>query len=94
MKMIQVVVKRITPENGRKRNLESSSYKVILFPLLICIIGKKINCHDTYVKKKRVEKGPTTDKYKGVNIGCKQNPKMINVIKCCTLEEREETKKI
>ena len=32
--------------------------------------------------------------YKGVNIGDVHNPKMVNIGKCCTLEEREAAKKL
>ena len=39
-----------------------------------------------------MEKGPTTREYKGVNIGDVQSPKMINIGKCFSLEEREASK--
>ena len=50
--------------------------------------------HETHLKKKRVEKGPTIGEYEGVNIGYVDNPKMINIGKCCSPEEEESTREI
>ena len=52
-------------------------------------LEKLFNRHDAYIKKKRVEKGPTTSEYEGVNIGDVDNPKMINIGKCYSPKEKE-----
>lgn len=55
-------------------------------------LEKLFNRHDAYIKQKRIEKGPTTGEYEGVNIGDVHDPKMINLGKYCALEEREAAK--
>ena len=55
---------------------------------------KLFNRHDAYIKKKREEKGPTTGEYEGVNIGDVYNPKMINIGKCCSPEEKEAARQL
>ena len=52
-------------------------------------LEKLFNRHDAYIKQKRAEKGPTTSEYEGVNIDNVDDPKMINIGKCCSLEEKE-----
>lgn len=41
-----------------------------------------------------MEKGPTTSEFEQINIGNMQSPKMINVKKCCTCEEKEVARNI
>lgn len=94
MKIIQVILKKIILENERKINPRSSKYKVTLFLLDLYHWKKLFNHHDTYIKKRRMEKGSTTSEYEGVNIRCGKNPRMINVGKCWTQEEKEEAKKL
>lgn len=53
-------------------------------------LERLFNRHDTYIKEKRVEKGPTTNEYEGVNIGDLQSPKMINIRKCFSPKEKED----
>ena len=50
--------------------------------------------HDTYIKEKRIEKGPTTHEYDGVNIGDLQIPKMINIKKCHSPEEKQAAEQL
>ena len=60
-----------------------------IIPPYFVSLEKLYNRHDTYIKKKRIEKGPTTSEYEGVNIGDIQSPEMINIKKCCTSKEKE-----
>ena len=55
-------------------------------------LEKLFNRHDAYIKQKTVEKGPTTSEYEGVNIGDTHGPKMINIEKSCSSEEKEVAK--
>ena len=63
----------------------------IITPYFVSL-EKLFNRRDAYIKKKRVERGPTIGEYEGVNISDVYNPKMINIGKCCSLEEKEAAK--
>ena len=65
----------------------------IISPYFVSL-EKLFNRHDSYIKKKKIEKGPTTSEYEGVNIGDGHNPKMINIGKCWSLEEKEADKQL
>ena len=60
-----------------------------VIPPYFVSLEELFNRHDTYIKQKRAEKGPTTREYEGVNINSVDDPKMINIGKCCLLEEKE-----
>ncbi len=65
-----------------------------IIPPYFVALEKLFNRHDTYVKRKRIGKGPTTGEYEGLNIRDVHGSKMINIGKCCTPEERETAKKL
>ena len=67
------------------------NYEIISFPHTLSL-EKLFNRHDAYIKIKRVENGPTTGEYEGENIGDTHDPKMINIGKCCSTEEKEAAK--
>ena len=60
-----------------------------IIPPYFVSLEKFFNRHDAYIKQKRVKKGPTIGEYEGVNISNVDDPKMINIGKCCSLEEKE-----
>lgn len=78
----------------KSKEVEVIQLKSNIIPPYFVSLERLFNHHDTYVKKKRVEKGPTTGEYEGVNIGTEESPKMINLGKCCTPKEQEEAKKL
>ena len=53
-----------------------------------------VDRHDAYIKRERDKKGKTYGEYDGINIGTEVSPKVINIGKCCTPEERVEIKKL
>ena len=60
-----------------------------IIPPYFVSLEKFFNRHVAYIKQKRVEKGPTIGDYEGENIDDVDNPKMINIGKCYSLEEKE-----
>lgn len=55
---------------------------------------KLFNRHDAYIRKERNKKGKTCGEFDGINIGTEDSPKMINIGKCCTPEERIKVRKL
>ena len=55
---------------------------------------KLFNKHDAYIQKERNKKGKTCGEFDGINIGTEDSPKMINIGKCCTPEERIKVREL
>jgi ribonuclease HI len=80
--------------NAEPDQNEEVQLKSNIIPPYFVALEKLFNRHDAYIKQKRIEKGPTTGEYKGVNIGEIHDPKMINLGKCCTPKEKEVAKQL
>ena len=80
-------------DDKQKKNGEVE-FKSNIIPPYFVALENLFNRHDAYIKQKRAKKGPTTGEYEGVNIGDIHDPKMINIGKCCSSEEKEATKNL
>lgn len=57
-------------------------------------LEKLFDKHDAYIRRERDKKEKTCGEFDGINIGTKDSPKMINIGKCCTLEERTKIREL